>query len=150
MGHSYSHILLHVVFSTKGRRGQLCEPLRERLFGYMVGVARKEFGSILCMGGTDNHLHALISVRADVSVSEAMRKWKGSSSRWVHKSISGDKSFAWQRGYAAFSVSESNAEQVAEYIRTQQEHHRELSFEDEFIALLKRHKVDYDPEYVFG
>jgi REP element-mobilizing transposase RayT len=112
-------------------------------------VARQEFGRALAIGGTSNHLHGLILLRPDISVSEAMQKWKSLSSGWVHKAFRGDSDFAWQAGYAAFSVSSSNKGKVAVYIAGQAEHHKKRTFEEEFLALLQRHGVRYDPAHVW-
>ena len=149
MGHTFSNLLVHVVFSTKGRSPMLRDDLRPRLYEYMVGVARGEFGSAVRIGGTLDHLHALLAIGADVPVSDAMRKWKSLSSRWVHATFPDSAAFAWQSGYAAFSVSPSNKDKVTEYIDTQAAHHRHKTFEEEFVALLERHGIAYDLKYVF-
>lgn len=149
MGHTFSNLLIHVVFSTKCRRPMLRDTLRPRLYEYMVGVARGEFGSAIRIGGTLDHLHALLAVRPDVSISDAMRKWESLSSRWVHTTFPDSAAFAWQTGYAAFSVSLSNKSKVTEYIDTQAAHHRHKTFEEEFVALLQQHGIAYDLKYVF-
>ena len=102
----------------------------------MSGVARNEFGRALRIGGTENHLHGLLSLSTAVSAAEAMRKWKSLSSGWVHKTFPSASDFGWQAGYGVFSVSQSNAAAVIEYIENQREHHRTRTFEEEFVALL--------------
>jgi REP element-mobilizing transposase RayT len=149
MGHTYANLLVHVIFSTKGRAPLIRPEWRQRLHEYLAGVARNEFGSALRIGSTENHLHGLLSLNSDVSTAEAIRKWKSLSSKWVHETFPGESIFAWQTGYAAFSVSKSNAEAVARYIDQQEDHHRTTTFEEEFIAFLQRHGIDYDPKYVF-
>jgi len=149
MGHTYAHLLVHVVFSTKSRRRIITADIRPRLHEYLSGVARKEFGPAIRIGGTADHLHGLLSLSTDVSVAEAMRKWKSPSSGWVHKTFAGKESFAWQTGYGAFSVSESNAASVIRYIDRQEEHHRNRTFEEEFVALLQGHGVAYDPDRIW-
>ena len=145
MGHTYSDILLHVVFGTRRRREVIEDRFRARLYEYMAGVARIEFGKALVIGGTTDHLHALIALRPEVSVAEAMRKWKCLSSGWVHKTFGGSGQFEWQAGYGCFSVSRSNAPAVCEYINRQEEHHRRRSFDEELRLLLKRHGVGDSP-----
>jgi REP-associated tyrosine transposase len=149
MGHTFSNLLVHVVFSTKSRSPMLRDNLRPRLYEYMVGVARGEFGSAVRIGGTADHIHALLAIGPDVSVSDAMWKWKSLSSRWVHTTFPDSAAFAWQTGYAAFSVSPSNKGKVTEYIDTQAAHHRGKTFEEEFVALLERHGIAHDLKYVF-
>lgn len=102
----------------------------------------------MIVGGTDNHVHLLLSLRPDVSVSEAMRKIKTVSSRWAHEEFRGSRDFGWQDGYGAFVVGQSEIERVTRYIDGQQEHHRAATFEEEFIALLKECGIEYDPRYV--
>lgn len=145
MGHTYSNLLLHVVFSTKQRRPLIHEAFRQRLYEYMGGLARKEFGQAVIVGGTENHIHALLSIRTDVSVADAMRKLKALSSGWVRRLDSQRGDFAWQSGYSAFSVSESQKERVVAYINRQVEHHKQKTFEEEFAELLRRHGIQYDP-----
>ena len=149
MGHTYTNLLFHVVFSTKERRAQIDDALRARLVPYLAGIAREEFGRALTIGGTENHLHALLSLRAEVSVAEALRKWKSLASGWVHRTFPDRRDFAWQVGYGAFAVSASNAARVTAYINGQAAHHRKVTFEEEFLALLKKHGVEYDPRHVW-
>ena len=149
MGHTYSNILIHAVFSTKDRRPIILPEFEGRLWQYLCGLARKEFGVALRVGGTENHIHALLSLRTDASVAEAMRKWKSLSSGWLHKTVPAAAEFAWQVGYGAFSVSQSNVDAVVNYIANQKEHHRHKTFEEEFIAFLERHGVKYDPKHVW-
>jgi len=150
MGHTFTNLLFHVVFSTKERRPLIDDSFRDRLHQYMSGIARSEFGGALSIGGTDNHVHSLIVLPADVAAAEAMRKWKSLSSKWVHETLPAEADFGWQEGYSAFTVSRSNVSKVAAYIENQAEHHMKMTFEEEFIALLDRHGIKYDPRYVWG
>jgi len=150
VGHTYSSLLVHVVFSTKDRRPVIHDSFRQRLYEYMGGIARGEFGRALSVGGTANHVHGLLSMNAATSVAEAMRKWKILSSGWVHETFPAEADFAWQEGYGAFSVSRSGADKVIRYIEAQAEHHKRLTFEEEFVALLERHGIEYDPERIWA
>ena len=150
MGHTHTSVQVHVIFATKNRRPTIAESFRPRLWEYMQGVARKEFGQALCIGGTENHVHSLIELRADVSLADAMRKWKTLSSRWVHGTFPESANFAWQRGYGAFSVSGPRKAAVIRYIEAQAEHHKQTPFEDEFVAFLQKYGVAYDPAYLWA
>ncbi len=141
MGHAYSDILLHIVFGTRQRRPVIQEQFHSRLYEYMAGVAKIEFGKAMLIGGTADHVHALIVLRPDVSVSEAMRKLKCLSSGWVHKTFAENQDFQWQEGYGCFSVSRSNMPRVYKYIERQREHHRKQSFDEELRLLLERHGI---------
>jgi REP element-mobilizing transposase RayT len=149
MGHTYANVLLHVVFGTKDRVPTIRDSFRPRLHEYLGGVARAEFGRALAIGGTDNHVHGLLSIGTDLSIGEVLSKWKSLSSGWLHKTILDAAGFAWQTGYGAFSVSQSNAAKVVEYIRNQAQHHKRLTFEEEFLALLRRHGVPFDAAHVW-
>jgi REP element-mobilizing transposase RayT len=111
-------------------------------------LARGEFGSAVKVGGTDDHLHALVEMRTDTSLAHAMSRWKSLSAGWMHRTI-GCRDFACQAGYGAFSVSQSNANAVIGYIEKQAEHHAVKTFQQEFVEFLDRHHVDYDPAHVW-
>ena len=146
MGHTYSNLLIHVIFSTKDRRPIIRADFSQRLHKYLGGLARQEFGKAIKVGGTEDHIHGLISIRTDVALAQAMSRWKSLSTGWIHKTIAGAGDFAWQGGYGAFSVSQSNAAGVIAYIEKQAEHHQRQTFEQEFIEFLERHQTEYDPQ----
>jgi len=148
-GADLPELLGHVVFGTKGRRRIIDDRLRARLWEYLGGIARHEFGGIVRVGGTEDHVHGLIRLRADTSVAEAMRKWKSLSIGWVHREFSDLDAFAWQGGYGAFSVSPSREAGVISYIENQMEHHREVSFEEEFEGMLARCGIEFDRRYLW-
>ena len=144
MAHTYVQNLVHVVFSTKDRRKLISQDCQPSLWGYMAGICKQQRIFVHEIGGMEDHAHVLFQLPPTWSLSDAVLEIKTSSSRWM------GRSFAWQRGFGAFSVSSSNLDAVIRYIRTQQAHHRKMSFEEEFIALLKKHGVEFDPRYVFG
>jgi len=108
----------------------------------MGGIAKNEFGRLIEVGGTGDHVHVLVSLRMDLSLATAVRKLKSLSSGWVHATFPDEAAFGWQAGYGAFSVSESNAESVVKYIRNQEKHHERQTFSDEYAALLRKHGID--------
>ena len=144
MAHTYVQNLVHVVFSTKDRRKLISQDCQPSLWGYMAGICKQQRIFVHEIGGMEDHAHVLFQLPPTWSLSDAVLEIKTSSSRWT------GRSFAWQRGFGAFSVSSSNLDAVIRYIRTQRAHHRKMSFEEEFIALLKKHGVEFDPRYVFG
>jgi len=149
MGHTYANVMIHGVFSTRGRRPMLNAPAMPELAKVIGGILRKRQGKLLALNGPDNHVHLLGIFHPKHALSDQFRDIKAISSRWVRERPGGPASFAWQTGYAAFSVSRSNAAQVESYIAGQAEHHRRQTFEEELVALLKRHGIDYDPRYTF-
>ncbi|HMB83863.1 MAG TPA: IS200/IS605 family transposase [Terriglobales bacterium] len=147
MAHRYPNILIHLVFSTKNRRDLIPNELRTVLWKYLAGIGRNHKIPVLAAGGTANHVHLLIALPSDVSTAKAVQILKANSSRWV-----GEHSidFAWQEGYGAFSVSASHLPVVRDYIAHQQQHHAKRSYEDEFLTLLRKTGVGFEPEQVFG
>jgi putative transposase len=145
-----THLSLHyhVVFSTKDRAPVIATAWRDRLHAYLGGVVRNVEGVPEAIGGTADHTHLLIGLRATACLADVMRDVKAVSSRWVHEEI-GEPSFAWQEGYGAFTVSASQREQVREYIARQEEHHRKRTFQEEYVEVLKRSGVEYDERYLW-
>lgn len=148
MSHTYVSDLVHCVFSTKNRRNIIGPEIQNDLWAFLGGIARKNGFKALIVGGTENHVHVLLSLPSDMPLAKAMQLMKGASSRWMNENHT--KGFAWQEGYGAFTVGISQKDHTITYIRSQAEHHRKRSFEEEFIAFLKKHWVEYDPRYVWG
>ncbi len=149
MGHTFTRLLTHVIFSTDGRRPTIHESIRNDLHAYFGGIIREIGGTAIIIGGIADHLHALLQLGADKNVADVLRVAKTNSSRCVHEKWPERRDFGWQRGYGAFTVSASNADAVIRYIAGQDEHHRKMSFDEEFLALLRKHNVPFDPEHVF-
>lgn len=148
MAHTHINSPDHVVFSTKRRLPMIRPEFRARLYEYMAGIAKHEFGMALMIGGTENHLHALLSIDPEVSLAAAVRKFKCLSSKWVHEKL-GVKEFGWQIGYASFGVSPDRISVVSKYIANQEQHHHRRTFEEEFVALLNKAGIKYDPRHLF-
>jgi putative transposase len=147
MAHSYPNVLIHCVFSTKNRTNTIPETLSPMLYRYFIGIGKNLHIGIIDVGGIANHVHLLMALPSDISLAKAIQALKANSSRWLREH---GVDFAWQEGYAAFSVSASQREGVRRYIENQAEHHRRRTFEDEFVALLQKSGVKYDPHFVFG
>ena len=128
MPHTYTSLLVHIIFSTKDRRPYLDAELRPRLFPYMGGILRELGGTPILVNGPDDHVHALTALPPTRSLSDVMRVLKTNSSRWVHEQWPARRDFAWQSGYGAFTVSRSNVDEVERYIAGQEEHHRHVTF----------------------
>jgi putative transposase len=146
---TYTNLLYHIVFSTKDRLPLIKEEFREELYRYVGGIIRAEGGAQLEIGGVADHVHILAKIKPAIAVSEMLAKVKANSSKWANDHKMQLRKFGWQEGYAAFSVSESQAPAVREYIRYQEEHHRKQTYQEEFVALLKRHEIEYDPRYLW-
>lgn len=149
MAHTFTNLLIHVIFSTKDRRPLLNAEVKTRLFPYLGGIIRELDGRSILINGPADHVHILFSLPAKHSLSEMMRVLKANSSVWVHENFPRNREFASQTGYAAFSVSASNCATVEKYVANQEEHHRKVTFQEEFIAFLKKHRIQYDEKYIW-
>lgn len=150
MPHSFTSLNVHAVFSTKERALLIAEPIRNDLHAYLGGIIREMNGTALIVNGTPDHVHALIRLPAELSIVDCMRVLKTNSSRWVHERWPERRSFGWQTGYGAFSVSASAVGEVCRYIEKQEEHHQKRSFQEEFVALLKKHGIAFDERYLWS
>ncbi len=147
MGHTFSRILLHVVFSTQGRRNILYKNMRGKMLAYIQGIARNEGVQIIKSGAVDEHIHLLLETKPAHSPSDIVRKIKSNTSKWIHETYPNLRDFAWQRGFSAFSGSESALPEVIRYINNQEEHHHRISFGEELKRFFDRHKIQYDPKH---
>jgi len=150
MPQSLSNVLLHVVFSTKHRQPFLRRTdMRDVMTGYLVGTLRNIECPSLIVGVVEDHVHILCNLHRTVSIAHLVEQLKTSSSARIKQERDALHNFHWQNGYGAFSVSQSNAEQVKAYITGQEEHHRKQTFQEEFRLLLERHGITYDERYVW-
>ncbi len=145
MPHALISNLVHCTFSTKGRTEIIPDPAT--LARYFGGVAKGKGIPLIVAGGTKNHVHVMIALPAAMPLSGPMQDLKGNSSRWLNKQ---GLKFAWQEGYAAFSVSPPSKRAVIRYIANQEQHHAKVSFEDELLEMLKKSGTEYDSRFVFG
>ena len=147
MSHSYSNNYVHAVYSTKDRSDLIPAEFEKRLYSFIAAIAVGHKNPLLAAGGMANHSHLLFLLPATTSLASMINIFKTNSSRFLHER---GLVFQWQSGYGAFSVSISQLDQVTTYIRSQREHHQKMTFEEEFLAMLKKAGVSYDPTHVFG
>jgi len=150
MPHSYLSIYIHYIFSTKNREEMILPEIRERLWEYMGGIARENKMKSMIFGGVSDHAHGLISLPSTITVAKAIQLIKGGSSKWVSDTFPQLKDFTWQVGYGAFSVGVSYVDETIQYIKNQKAHHRKITFQEEFLAILKKHGIEYDERYIWG
>lgn len=147
MPSTYTKLYYHLVFSTQERRALIDSGWEERLYAVIGGIIREHQGVLLAAGGMPDHVHLLVSCRPTVAISSLLRDIKSNSSNWVHEQFI--KSFAWQEGYSAFTVSHSALDDVKSYLAHQKEHHRKRDFKEELLAILRLNEVEFDERYVF-
>jgi REP element-mobilizing transposase RayT len=146
---SYVSSHFHCVFSTKERRKLITPALQERLWPFLGGIARQNQMKAIAIGGVEDHVHLLLSLPSTMPVAKAMQLVKGGSSKWIHETFPNQRLFAWQEKYGAFSVSVSQLETITDYIKNQHEHHRTRGFQEEFLALLEKHGIEFDARYLW-
>ncbi len=146
---TFTNLLFHVVYSTKYRRQTIHREWGQELFAYCGGILADQKGVLLRAGGVADHVHLLVKLSPTLAISDVLRVLKSNSSRWINDRSDVTIPVQWQSGFAAFSVSESQTPTVNRYIDNQEEHHRRTTYEKEFLAMLKRHRIEYDPRYVF-
>ncbi len=148
MPQSLSQAYLHLVFSTKDRHPWISPSWECDLWAYVAGAGSSHGCQVIKVGGVEDHLHVLIRQSRTRTIADLVSSLKVESSKWV-KANQQNPLFCWQFGYGAFSVSQSNVDAVIDYIASQREHHAKHTFQDEFRALLSKHKVAWDERYVW-
>jgi REP element-mobilizing transposase RayT len=146
---SYIASYVHYVFGTKQRQRIITPRLQERLWPFIGGIARQNKMKAIEVGGVEDHVHILVSLPGTLSISKAAQLIKGGSSKWIHENFPEQRLFACQEKYGGFGVSVSQLENIIGYIRKQPEHHRTMTFQEEFLALLKKHRVEFDERYIW-
>ena len=150
MPQSLSRVIIHVIFSTKNREPWLDSTIRPRMHAYLATICRDLDGEALRVGGVADHVHILTTLPRTLSQAQMIEGIKKPSSKWIKALEVRYRGFFWQRGYGAFSVSPSQLDAVLQYVETQEEHHRTLTFQEEYRQLLRRHGMEFDECYVCG
>ena len=149
MPQSYVSLHYHQVFSTKNREPLIYRGIRKPLYAYLGGILENQKGVLLAAGGIEDHVHLLVGLNKERSLTESMRDIKANSSGWIHEHFTELQHFRWQAGYGAFTVGRSEMDVVREYIATQEAHHRTEDFKAEFRRLLDEHGIPYDERYLW-
>lgn len=149
MADTYSQLSIHCVFSVKGRENIITKDFRDDLHRYMSGILQNDGSFPLAVNGWLDHVHVFFELPVTMCVSDQMRMLKASSSKWINDNKFVKGKFGWQEGYGAFSYSRSQRHSVIEYIINQEEHHRNKTFREEYLGLLKKFEIPFDNKYVF-
>jgi REP element-mobilizing transposase RayT len=149
MANTYTSLHYHIVFSTKNRERWIMPDIEQRIWAYLGGIAKDNKMQPIQIGGIEDHVHMLFGAPATLAPSKIAQVIKGGSSAWIHETFPAMRGFAWQDGYGAFTVSMSSVPDVAAYIRSQREHHRTKTFQEEYLALLQKHQIDYKECYLW-
>jgi REP element-mobilizing transposase RayT len=149
MPQSLSSILIHLIFSTKNREPFLTPDIELELYPYLASIFKAMKSPALIINGTSDHLHTLFSLSRVVAIANLVEEVKSESSKWIKTKDRQFRNFHWQSGYGAFSIGQSQVKTVKRYIRRQKEHHRRVTFQDEYRKFLKVYEVEYDERYVW-
>jgi len=143
MAGKYLSLLVHFTWSTAGREPWIEPSMRPNLYSYIGGIMHNKNARLISAGGISDHIHLLASMPSTISVADFVNVVKSNSSKWIHENFSRLRSFAWQEGYGAFSVSKSDELRVIRYINNQAQHHQKRTFKQELVALLQKHGIEY-------
>ncbi|MEZ5034918.1 MAG: IS200/IS605 family transposase [Chitinophagaceae bacterium] len=149
MANTYSQISIHAVFAVKSRQNLITNDWRDMLHGYIAGIINNLDAKSLAVGGWKDHVHIFFGMPVTICVADLIRIVKSNSSKWINEQRFVKGKFQWQSGYGAFSYSRSQRDKVINYIMTQEKHHREVSFKEEYLKMLSDFKLDYDEKYLF-
>ena len=149
MAGTFTNLGIHIIFGTKDRFPMITSALQKELYPYIGGIIKNCEGIPICINGTEDHIHIYCMIPKNIAISEFIRRIKSNSSKWIHEKFPEKSKFKWQNGYGAFAVSKSMEQTVVNYISNQKEHHKKLSFQEEYLLFLKRNKIEYDPKYIW-
>ena len=149
MPQSLANVLVHLIFSTKERRPLLRDDVRPKLHAYIIGILENHGSPSLATNSVADHIHILFSLSRTITIAKIVEKVKTGSSSWLKTQGNDYRDFHWQNGYGAFSIGQSQVEDVKKYIANQPKHHRKVSFQDEYRKFLEKYKIEYDERYVW-
>ena len=149
MTDTFSQLYIQVVFAVKGRESLIKQDWDEQIYKYITGIIRAKEQKVLAINGVEDHIHIFIGIRPTCCISDLVREVKKSSNDFVNDKKFTIKKFSWQGGYGAFSYSHSQLDTVIKYVMNQKEHHKKISFKDEYIDLLKKFEIEFDEKYLF-
>lgn len=146
---TFTNLLFQIIYSSKYRKSTIRSVWQDDLYGYIGGIVRDQKGTLLKIGGVEDHVHLMAELSPTIAICDVLRKIKSNSSKWINERSDVTRKFEWQSRYAAFSVSESQMPALAKYIANQAEHHRRKTFEEEFLAILQKYNIEFVMGYVF-
>ena len=149
MSQSLSKLYIHTIFHIKNERIVIRQEDEEELYAYIGGMIKQTSSDPIKIGGTENHVHILANMSKNISLANFLEEIKKNSSRWIKTKDDHYKNFAWQGGYSGYSVSQSKVEVVKKYIERQKEHHKKVTFKEEYLKFLKEYDIDYNENYLW-
>jgi len=149
MANTYTQLYFHIVFAVKGRQNHISKNWKDELYKYIAGIISNKNQKLMIINGMPNHLHLLIGTKPNCNLSNIVRDIKANSSKWINERHFVNGKFEWQTGFGAFTLGQSQIPKIVNYIKNQEEHHRVLTFKEEYINFLKAYEVEFKNEYLF-
>lgn len=149
MANTYSQIYIQIVFTVKGRENLIKKENREELHKFITGIVSNREQKLLAIFAMPDHVHILIGIKPNITISDLVRDIKAGSSKFINDSKWINGKFNWQEGYGAFSYSKSHLDNVIKYILNQEEHHKKQTFKEEYLGFLEKFQIEYDERYLF-
>ena len=149
MSGTYSQIYIQYVFTVKGKQNLLRKPWREDVFKYISGIIKEKGQKPIIVNGIEDHVHVFVGIKPSMNISDLVRDIKNNSSKFINEQKFLPVKFAWQEGYGVFSYSHSHIDNVYKYIANQEEHHKKMTFKEEYLDFLKKFQVEYNEKYLF-
>jgi putative transposase len=150
MTHTYSKLLFHLIWSTKNRESLITNDIKNRLYGYIRTIISDKEQFLVIINGMPDHVHLLVRLSPIICVSDFIRHIKTNSTKWMQSNPINLKTFSWQEGFAAYTIGYSTMPATVKYIENQENHHQDITYEDEYLNLLKMQEISYDPRFVLG
>jgi putative transposase len=150
MANTYSQLYIHIVFAVKGRQNLISANWKDEIYKYITGIVTNKGQKLIAINGMPDHIHILIGLKPDMSISDLVRDIKSNSSKFINDKKWINGKFEWQTGFGAFSYSHSQLANVIHYIQRQEEHHKTKTFKEEYIEFLKLFNIDFKDEYLFS
>ena len=149
MAKTYTQLYIHIVFSVKHRQNLIHKSWKEELYKYITGIVKGKSQKLYSIGGVENHIHILVSIKPGISISDLVKYIKHGSNLWIQEKRFMRGKFEWQEGFGAFTVSSSQLKKTITYINNQEQHHRRVSFEEEYVEFMRKYEIEYEDKYLF-
>ncbi|GGE12064.1 IS200/IS605 family transposase [Psychroflexus salis] len=149
MANTFTQVYIQIVVTVKGRQNLIHKKWKDELYKYICGIVNAKQQKVYAIGGVADHIHILVSIKPNISISELVRSIKANSSKWINEKGLVLGKFQWQGGFGAFSYAQSQLDTVIKYINNQEKHHKVKTFKDEYTEFLEKFEIDYDEKYLF-
>jgi putative transposase len=149
MANTYSQLYIQIVFAVRGRQNLISKNNKDEIYKYITGIITNHKQKLIAINGMPDHIHILVGIKPDISLSDLVRDIKSNSSKFINEQKWINGKFEWQTGFGAFSYGHSQLSNVIKYIENQEEHHKTKTFGEEYIAFLKLFNIDFRNEYLF-